>query len=43
MTQPQQACETCAKPVGPDAVLVLTAAGQVVRHPDCHAFGKPMH
>jgi hypothetical protein len=35
-------CETCGTPVGADRVLVLTASGQVARHPDCHEFGTPM-
>jgi DNA-directed RNA polymerase subunit RPC12/RpoP len=35
-------CDTCGKQVGSDRVLVLTEAGQVARHPDCHAFGKAM-
>lgn len=48
MTQPVESdteytCETCSTPVGADRVLVLTASGQVARHPDCHEFGKAMH
>lgn len=35
-------CETCGTEVGPERVLVLTADGQIARHPDCHEFGKPM-
>lgn len=33
-------CDLCKTEVGPERVLVLTADGQVARHPDCHEFGK---
>lgn len=41
-TDTEYTCETCSTTVGADRVLVLTANGQVARHPDCHEFGKPM-
>jgi hypothetical protein len=46
VTQPDQGesytCDLCGKQVRAERVLVLTSAGQVGRHPDCHAFGRAM-